>query len=64
MDETRVVIMDDHERPRELSPDFLWVQGDVTKESELDKVRLTHAMAVIVSGPETCLRKTRMRGRS
>jgi len=48
--ETRVVIMDDHERPRELPPDFLWVQGDATKESELDKVRLTDALAVIVSG--------------
>jgi voltage-gated potassium channel len=49
-DETRVVIMDDHERPRELAPDCLWVQGDPTKESELDKVRLTQARAVIVSG--------------
>ena len=28
----------------------MWVQGDPTKESELDKVRLTHALAVIVSG--------------
>lgn len=50
LDETRVVVMDDHERPRELPPDFLWVQGDGTKESELDKVRLTHALAVIVAG--------------
>jgi Trk K+ transport system NAD-binding subunit len=48
--QTRVVFMDDHERPRELPPDFLWVQGDPSKESELDKVRLTHALAVIVSG--------------
>lgn len=48
--QTRVVIFDNHERPRELRPDFLWVQGDPTKESELDKVRLTHADAVIVSG--------------
>ena len=46
----RVVFFEDHERPRELPPDFLWVQGDPTKESELDKVRLTHAEAVIVSG--------------
>ncbi len=50
VEETRVVIMDDHERPRELPPEFLWVQGDPTKESELDKVRLTHALGVIVSG--------------
>jgi voltage-gated potassium channel len=48
--ETRVVFFDDQERPRELPPDFLWVQGDPTKESELDKVRLTQAAAVIVSG--------------
>ena len=45
--QTRVVIFDDHERPRELPPDFLWVQGDPTKESELDKVRLAQARAVI-----------------
>lgn len=48
--ETRVVFFEDRERPRELPPDFYWVQGDPTKESELDKVRLTHAAAVIVSG--------------
>jgi voltage-gated potassium channel len=48
--ETRVVFFDDHERPRDLPPDFLWVEGDPTKESELDKVRLAHASAVIVAG--------------
>lgn len=48
--ETRVVLFDDHERPRDLPPDFFWVQGDPTKESELDKVRLTQALAVIISG--------------
>jgi voltage-gated potassium channel len=48
--ETRVVLFDDKERPRNLPPDFLWVQGDPSKESELDKIRLTHARAVIVSG--------------
>lgn len=47
---TRVVIFDDHERPRDLPPEYLWVPGDQTKESELDKVRLAHASAVIVSG--------------
>jgi voltage-gated potassium channel len=51
LDETRVVIFDELERPAHVSPDFLWVQGDATKESELDKVRLTHAAAVIISGP-------------
>ncbi len=48
--ETRVVIIDEHERPRGLSPDFLWVEGDPSKESELEKVRLAHAAAVIVGG--------------
>jgi len=48
--QTRVVIFDEAERPRELRPEFLWVQGDPTKQSELGKVRLTHAAAVIVSG--------------
>lgn len=50
LSETRVVIFDNHERPRDLPPEFLWVEGDQTKESELDKVRLTHAAAAIVSG--------------
>ena len=48
--ETRVVLFDDHERPRESLPDIIWAQGVPTKESEMDKVRLTHAAAVIVSG--------------
>ena len=48
--ETRVVVFDERERPRELGPDFLFVQGDATKESELDKVRITRAAAVIVYG--------------
>ena len=48
--ETRVVLFDDCERPREVPPEFLWVRGDPTKESELDKVRLAQAAAVIVTG--------------
>ena len=48
--DTKVVFFEDQERPRDLPPEFYWVQGDPTKESELDKVRLTHAAAVIVSG--------------
>ena len=53
LDETRVVLFDSHERPPGLPPEFLWVQGDPTKQSELDKVRLTHANAVIVTGERT-----------
>ncbi len=48
--QTPIVIFDNHDRPRDLHPDFLWVPGDPTKESELDKVRMTHAATVIVSG--------------
>jgi len=47
---TRVVIFADKDQPRELPAAFLWMRGDPTKQSELDKVRLTHASAVIVSG--------------
>ena len=45
-----VVLFADADRPRELAPDFLWVRGDPTKESELAKVRLTHASSVIIPG--------------
>ena len=50
LNDTKVVFFEDAERPRDLPPDFFWVQGDPTKESEMGKVRLTHAAAVIVSG--------------
>ena len=50
-DKTRVVVFADRERPARGVPNhFLWVQGDPTKQSELDKVRLTHANAVIIVG--------------
>ena len=49
-EEQRVVLFGPYERPRELWPEFLWVQGDPTKESELDKARITHASTVIVTG--------------
>lgn len=50
IEEQRVVLFGPYERPKELRPEFLWVQGDPTKESELDKVRITHASTVIVTG--------------
>ena len=50
LDELKVVLFADHERPQEVPASFLWVQGDPTKESELDKVRLSHARALIVVG--------------
>ena len=48
--EQRVVLFGPYERPRGLRPQFMWVQGDPTKESELDKARITHASTVIVTG--------------
>jgi len=50
VERTPVVLFADGERPADLPPSFLWVQGDPTKESELDKARLTHAEAAIVVG--------------
>ncbi len=38
------------DRPPDLPPDFIWISGDPTKESELDKVRLPHARSVIIVG--------------
>lgn len=45
-----VVIFAPFERPADIPPEFLWMQGDPTKESELEKIRLAYADAVIVVG--------------
>ena len=50
LEEQRVVLFGPYERPRELGPEFMWVQGDPTKESELDKARIAYASTVIVTG--------------
>jgi voltage-gated potassium channel len=50
VERTPVVLFAEGERPGDLPPSLMWVQGDPTKESELDKVRLTHAGSVIVVG--------------
>ena len=50
LDETRVVLFANAERSPDVPPDFLWVRGEPTKESELGKVRITHAKSVIVVG--------------
>ncbi len=46
--QTALVVFGEGVRPEELPPDFVWVGGDPTKESELDKVRLTHARAAVL----------------
>ena len=38
------------DRPATVPPEFTWVKGDPTKESELDKVRIGYASAVIIVG--------------
>ncbi len=50
LEEQRVVLFGPFERPPDLSPQFMWVQGDPTKESELDKARIAYASTVIVTG--------------
>ena len=50
LDTRQVVIFAPKSRPPEVPPHFAWIQGDPTKESELDKVRLSHAHTAIVVG--------------
>ncbi len=50
VDGTTVVLFAEGERPPGVPLEFTWVNGDPTKESELDKVRLSHAVAAIVVG--------------
>ena len=45
-----IVVFGDSDRPPWLPPDFVWVSGDPTKESELGKVRMMRAAAVIIVG--------------
>ncbi len=48
-----IVIFAPQERPANVQAPFIWIQGDPTKESELQKVRLSYASAVIVVGSRT-----------
>ena len=49
-DDQPVVLFGPYERPRTLPPEFMWVQGDPTKESELDKARIAQSANVIITG--------------
>ena len=51
---TKVVVFAPGERPKDIPESFVWVPGDPTKESELDKVRLVYASAVIIVGSRNC----------
>ena len=50
-----LVVFGDGDRPRDLPAEFIWVRGDPTKESELDKVKLSHAAAVVLVGARAML---------
>lgn len=50
---TGIVLFAPGDRPEDVPPELLWVKGDPTKESELDKARLTHARAVILVASRT-----------
>jgi voltage-gated potassium channel len=51
---SEIVIFAPGERPHEIPENFVWVPGDPTKESELGKVRLAYASAIIIVGSRTC----------
>jgi voltage-gated potassium channel Kch len=48
--EQHLVIFCHGARPLDVPPEFTWIEGDPTKESELDKARVYQAAAVIVIG--------------
>lgn len=50
-----VVIFGKGERPASIPHEYRWVEGDPTKESELDKARIPEASAVIVVGERQLL---------
>ena len=57
------IILAPFPRPPDIPVDFEWIQGDPTKEQELDKVRLVYAEACIVvadqhSNPQTADART------
>ena len=50
-----LVVFSPGERPRDLPAAWTWVRGDPTKESELSRIRPTHAKAVLVVGRRSSL---------
>ena len=49
-EDTQIVIFANDARPAEIPSDVFWVEGDPTKESELEKVNVERASAVVVAG--------------
>ena len=52
--QSEIVVFAPGERPKEIPEHFVWVPGDPTKQSELGKVRLSYASAVIIVGSRAC----------
>lgn len=49
-DKNPIVVFSPGERPPDIPPEFTWVSGDASKETELDKIRLSYAKAAIIVG--------------
>jgi voltage-gated potassium channel len=45
---TDVVLFAPHDRPQDIPPQFIWAQGDPSKEADLAKARIQYASAVVV----------------
>jgi voltage-gated potassium channel len=52
---SQVVVFGPGTRPSDMPTEMIWISGDPTKESELDKVKLGAARAVIVVGHRSLL---------
>ncbi len=52
-EDREVIVFAPYERPTDLPDEFVWIRGDPTKESELEKVKVAHADAIIVVGPRS-----------
>ncbi|MFT5456758.1 MAG: voltage-gated potassium channel [Myxococcota bacterium] len=55
LERTPVVLFAPEARPDNVPPEYLWVQGDPTKESELEKARVAWARAVLIIGRRSLL---------
>lgn len=51
--EREVLVFGPRDRPDEVRPRYKWVRGNPTKESELDKVHVARASAVVLIGSRT-----------
>jgi voltage-gated potassium channel len=50
---TTLVLFGPGDRPNDAPAEFVWIAGDPTKESELDKLRLKYAAGVILIAPRS-----------